>query len=187
MEIKGVLILGGIVAVVVLFFVIAAKGRRAREAASRSATSTQVRTALTKAHEVAADFGNLMERSPLGPTDIADEKALPHPKETLLTAILLLIRITKNQEQLVALQVAAIELAQYQPAVGPAPLRQINLAALRGAMDDPEKMAKTLLEGVDTERWEKFNKRVEADRSAIVRAIQEANAGRAATAQVPGS
>ncbi len=177
METKGVLILGGIVATIILFFVIAAKGRRAREAAGRSDTSTQVRTALAKAQEVVADFGKLIERSPLGPTDIADEKALPHPKETLLTAILLLIRITKDQEQRVALEVAALELAQYQPAIGSAPLRQINLAALGGPTDDPEKLAKALLEGVDTERWEKFNKRVEADRSAIMGAIQEAKAG----------
>jgi hypothetical protein len=174
LELKGVLILGAIGTAIVFFLVVAAKGRRIREAGRRPEATTQARTAITRAQQMVADFGKFIERSPLGPTDIADEKRLPHPKETLLTAILLLIRVAQDPAQRGLLEVAALELAQYQPAVGPSPLRQINLAALAEATDDPSQMARTLLEGVDPERWEQFNKRAEEERLTILRAIQGA-------------
>jgi hypothetical protein len=75
-----------------------------------------------------------------------------------------------------------VELAQYQPGVGTKVLKQINWPANvpKGDLSTAEikRMAEAALEGIDTERWEKFNALVEAEQAEAVKIIAAINSAR---------
>ncbi len=82
---------------------------------------------MTPDHEMIADFGELIERSPPLPTRIEDVSALPHPKEAILTALvraLLSNRYTEQMEEY--LKIALTSLPQYQSGVGQKPIEMLE-------------------------------------------------------------
>jgi len=77
--------------------------------------------------KIIQDYGALMERNPPLPTRIEDVSALPHPKETILDALLIEIgqKHPKHIDEM--LQVGAVSLAQYQGGVGDEPLEMLGM------------------------------------------------------------
>lgn len=168
MPLSSMLVLGGITVAIVAFLAIASRGRKLR----RAETEANVQKAYVECRNMIADFGELMERSPLGPTEIADASRLPHPKDTLVAAFRLVVGMTKDEAIVAHLRVAALELAQYQDGVGPSILKSINLPSPENVRNMlPEALARAVLDGADPERWKAFNTKVDADIDRIAMAV----------------
>jgi hypothetical protein len=75
------------------------------------------------------DYGALMERKPPLPTRIEDVSALPHPKATILDALLSELGQGHSAHMAEMLRIGAISLAQYQPGVGREPLEMLGADA----------------------------------------------------------
>ena len=76
-----------------------------------------------EAQKIIDDYGALTKRNPPSALRIEDVAKLPHPKETILTAVCLaLVQRGVDQNFATALKYGAIGLAQYQSGVGEEPL-----------------------------------------------------------------
>ena len=77
---------------------------------------------LQEVEDVVADYGDLIERHAGNPTTIFDVRELPHPKERILQAIILMLRdklmIEPDSPMLESLNFGAVNLARYQEGVG---------------------------------------------------------------------
>jgi len=77
---------------------------------------------LQEAEDVVADYGDLIERHAGNPTTIFDVRELPHPKEKIFKAIILMLRdklMTEPDSPLLEpLHFGAVNLARYQEGVG---------------------------------------------------------------------
>jgi hypothetical protein len=114
------------------------------------------------------DFGALMERRPPLPTRIEDVSALPHPKATILDALLFELGQGHPKHMAEMLRVAAISLAQYQPGVGREPLEMLgaDISKFPATLAEAKRAAPALSKMRD--RFKEFDKLVQDDLRRII-------------------
>jgi hypothetical protein len=175
---NSVLVVSGLIAAVVLFIFISGRGRRHREAQEIVQRRAEVAETLATIRNMIADFGDFIQKSPLSLTDVGDVSLLPHPKEKLLEAFLLMLRLTNDEALRENLMAGAAGLARYQRGVGPKILKGINLPDAMPTGDlsqaDLTRFAESLLDGVNRNRWQKFNARAQEEALEIMKATRAA-------------
>lgn len=103
----------------------------------------------SNAEHIIGDYRALVERLMLSPEEIHDEKELPHPKQTIIDALLAAYSLSgKSSHSPARLQGWLVELAQFQPGVGepirdPAAetARRMTAARKTGGGVDPQRIA----------------------------------------------
>lgn len=118
-------------------------------------------------------YGKFVETHPQA-GQIADASALPYPKETILKALLLEIVLGCGPTK--EIQLGAMYLADFQPGVGPKPLRQLGFD-IAEALSDPGRGAR-LIAGEEAQaernRYDEFRKLADKDVSRIYVSIKTA-------------
>ena len=177
MSLTGTIVVGVLSLFFVSFIYLVTQEWWAGRKLAKALRSQAPLVAFNTLHNRVTDFLEHMVKSPLPPTDIADVNTLPHPKEELLKALTVMLRLTPDKGMREAFVVGAMTLANYQPGVGPKPLRQVNLPRPELVKSgDLDAMVKVMFEGVDRERWAKFNQQVQVDQLRIQRLVVEASA-----------
>lgn len=117
-----------------------------------------------EAQRTIKDYGALVERSPPSPLRIEDVSKLPHPKETILTAVcLVLATIGDDDEFASSLKRGALGLAQYQPDVGDEPLHFFGFDLTEEPDLPPEEAIEQIASNPTEDRYKRFNALVEKD------------------------
>ena len=129
------------------------------------------------ATKVVADYGELLEGKAIGFGQILyDERDLPYAKNVILQAICLVLQIRSDPKERKALITCGITLANFQPGIGPDPLRA------PGLMDSKEEIDKLNLDsmaamfsGPAAARYAEFLTVIEKDVAAIKDRLLEAD------------
>jgi hypothetical protein len=158
-----------------LFIYFVRLGRKASTRDSDGAINMQLarnRKAAIERQNIITDFGALMARSPALPTRIEDVSALPHPKDAILSALLLELTRGHDARMNEVLKVGAISLAQFQPGVGPEPLYMLGLPDSEVFAEGRDKeelmaLAKRVTEHPARARFDEFNLKVAQDLKEI--------------------
>ena len=118
---------------------------------------------------VVADFGNLMATRAPAPGMVADATELPHPKEEIKRAILVLLSQVKDRDMQESLKVAYFCLADWQIGVGP---RHLGADFTKIDLRRPaaELLAQTAARRKEVQRWAAI---VTAERVALVQDLRQ--------------
>jgi len=124
------------------------------------------------------DYGALMERKPPLPTRIEDVSVLPHPKATILDALLFELGQGHSEQITEMLRIGAISLAQYRPGVGREPLEMLgaDVSRLPETLAEARRLAPTLSKM--QYRFKEFDRLVEDDLQRIKSGIAAAESRR---------
>ena len=132
--------------------------------------------------KVMSAYGSFLEKVPLSPTEIRDEKELPFPKQIIKNAAFeVLINTRGNSNFLNAVESGLLLLAQFQPDVG-APMDSVVARIISetppdrvGKMSNDELMelAKKMGSSVNDSRYETSNTKVEAERNNLLAEIRK--------------
>ncbi len=132
--------------------------------------------------KVMSDYGTFLEKVPLSPTEIRDEKELPFPKQIIRNAAFeALIGKLGNSKFLNAVEVGLLILAQFQPDVG-TPIKNVvdrivseNPPDRVGKMSDDEtiELAKKMVSSVNDSRYEALYAKVEAEQNNLLAEIRK--------------
>jgi hypothetical protein len=122
-------------------------------------------------------YGEFLERNPCGPA-IRDEKRLPHPKEMILTALVVTIATGRiSPERREALAAGAWLLAHFQKGVGDHPVYQLgfDISQFDPSSMSGENMASLMLSNpAGKDKYDRLFPLVQADMTRINRRVTEA-------------
>jgi hypothetical protein len=140
--------------------------------------SIDVENIVYNINRISSEYGAFLEHNSVT-FKIIDENKLPHPKESILTALCVSIQVnngTKNEIE--ALAVCAQALAFFQKGVGDHPLHQLGVDISKFDLPSMsgENLSKLILSNpAGKERYEHFLPLVQADTLRIEARIEEAN------------
>lgn len=129
---------------------------------------------LTACKSVLADYGAFIENN--STTGIVDASQLPHDKKTIENATFAVLLVEDDAELRKACILAAMELAYFQDGVGDVELLPLGVDWMDLNVDDPNLASTIVNASSDRDRYETFQKLVEADQERIAGLINEANA-----------
>ncbi len=139
----------------------------------------------SNAENIICDYRALADRLKLSPEEIHDEQELPHPKQTIIDALLAAYSLSgKSSHSPVRLQGWLVELAQFQPGVGepirdPAAetARRMTAAAKAGAGADPQTIASEVAEESTEQGWvarrATLQGKVDKERNRLIGLLQD--------------
>ncbi|WP_337996271.1 hypothetical protein [Oleispirillum naphthae] len=141
--------------------------------AARQAESPEERTA-----RIINEYASYIEANPTG-DEIRDVSELPHPKETILEALLAEIRVEGDRGRREAIAACAAMLADYQSGVGETPLTSlgIDLSQPFDENVDVAALAKRVANNPDKGRYQEFLAKAKDERREILRKVEAAMAG----------
>ena len=164
----------GVVIVGIVWYV----ARRGRQERLKEEAETKVTTAL----KIISDYGKFLEKAPLNPTEIRDEKELPFSKQIIRNAAFAaLVSKSGDSNYLNAVEVGLLMLAQFQPGVG-APIDNAVSRIISetppdriGKMSDGELMelAEKMAQSANPSRYEAICVKVEAEHKYLLAEIQK--------------
>ena len=145
---------------------------KSKPAAPQKPTPEQAMAAVEKILDA---YGELVETRPFV-NEVIDEKELPYPKDTILTAIC--IGLVSDGYDEGGLIVCATGLAQFQPGVGLKRLHALGFDPRAMAGMDPELLVQKITgDPAARERYESFQPAIERDRQMIEARIAKAQSG----------
>ena len=158
-----------VVAVLIAYLIAVRNKRRRLTPVSKPSEDRRAKTILA-ANAMVCDFGDYLLKFPLAPTEIRDSSCLPHAKDLLLMSYPVELAREENEERRAALKVTALELAQFQADVGPAPLFALgfDLIGARATGMDADTMARLIADNPNRERYERFQRQVKDETATIM-------------------
>ena len=138
----------------------------------------------SEAENIIGDYTALMEELKLSPREIRDETDLPHPRQTIIDALLEAYSLSgRSSHSPSRLQGWLLTLAQFQPGVGepirdPAAetARRMTAAAKAGQGTDPQRIASEVAEESTEQGWAvrraRLQGKVDKERNRLIGLLQ---------------
>jgi hypothetical protein len=125
---------------------------------------------IERAWDITNRFGSYMEASVVAPGTVADTSELPFPKELIKQALAIVFLESRDSNFREAIRVGYLELANYQPGIGPVrlgpDLRKMDLS-------DPLQSARQFLD--ESKAAEKWLAAVEAESKKLEKDLDRLN------------